>query len=217
MTSITAAAPRTTDAAMYRRMSRLLLGAGAGQLIGGVMMLALGGEYASRTAATIFSIGWGVGWVLIGLALLSMTRTAVAGDRAGRLLPLIPSIGAASYVLAEIWWVANLTVGGRTAEAIEGDPVVFLLPAGALLGAVGMVVVGVAVVRARRWMGWRRFAPLLAGVYPIVAMFGFVAVTGSPNAPAVVGWSLPWLLFAAAAAAESEMLATRSGWRRGGS
>ena len=152
MTSITAAAPRTTDAPMYRRMSRLLLGAGAAQLIGGVLMLALGGEYASGRAATLFSVGWGVGWALIGLALVSMTRTAVAGDRAGRLLPLIPSIGAASYVLAEIWWVANLTVGGRTAEAIEGDPVVFLLPAGALLGAVGMVVVGVAVIRARRWM-----------------------------------------------------------------
>jgi hypothetical protein len=184
-------------------MSRLLVCAGAIQLSCGATTLVLGGEYASRTASTIFSVGWGVGWALVGLAMVTMTRTAVAGDRAGRRVPLIPLAGALCYVAAEIWWVANLTLGGRTAQAIEGDAAVVLLPAGALFGAAGMVATGIAVARARRWTGWRRFAPLVAGLYPFGAMFGFVAVAGEPNHLAIIGWSLPWILFGAAARAES--------------
>jgi hypothetical protein len=186
-------------------MSTLFLIAGTVQFGGGLTTIALGGEYASPTASTIFSVGWGIGWTLIGLALLTMARTSAAGGRAGRRLPLIPFVGAVCYVAAEVWWVWNLTAGGRTAEDIEGDAAVFLLPAGAFLGAAGMVVTGIAVLRARRWTGWRRFAPLVAGLYPFVAMFGFVIVTGGPNALAIVGWSLPWLLVGLAAAAEARL------------
>jgi hypothetical protein len=204
MTTLTAATPHTQNAsATYRRMSTLLLGAGIIQFFGGAAAAALGGEYASRTASTFLSAGWGIGWTLIGFALVAMTATPMAGERAGRRLPFIPFAGALCYAAAEIWWVANLTVGGRTARAIEGDAAVALLPAGALLGAAGMVVTGIAVVRARRWTGWRRYAPLIVGLYPFVAMFGFVIVTGGPNLFAVVGWSLPWILVGVAARIEA--------------
>jgi hypothetical protein len=204
MTMLTAAMPHTrNDSGAYRRLSTLLLGAGTVQLAGGLTTAAPGGEYASRTASTWLSAGWGTGWALIALALLTMAGTSMAGERAGRRLPLIGLAGAVCYVAAESWWVWSLTVGGRTAEAIEGDAAVVLLPAGALLGAVGMVVTGIAVIRARRWTGWRRFAPLAAGLYPFVAMFGFVIVTGGPNLFAVVGWSLPWIAVGLAAAVEA--------------
>jgi hypothetical protein len=215
MTTLTAATPHTHHASdAYRRLSTLLLGAGVIQLAGGATTMALGGEYASRTASTFLSAGWGVGWTLIALALLTMTRTSMAGERTGRHLPFIPFAGAVCYVAAEIWWVWNLTVGGRTAEAIEEDAAVALLPAGALLGAAGMVVTGVAVVRARRWTGWRRFAPLAAGLYPFVAMFGFVIVTGGPNLLAIVGWSLPWIAVGVAAAVEGQATRRRSSMAR---
>jgi hypothetical protein len=204
MTTLTAAMPHTRSASgAYRRMSTLLLIAGTVQFAGGMTTIALGGEYASRTASTFLSAGWGIGWMLIGVALLTMTRTSMAGERAGTRLPLIPFAGAVCYVAAEIWWVWNLTAGGRTAEDIEGDPAVFLLPAGALLGAVGIVVTGIAVARARQWTGWRRLAPPMAGLYPFVAMFGFVIVTGEPNVLAIAGWSLPWILVGLAAAVEA--------------
>ncbi len=42
----------------------------------------------------------------------------------------------------------------------------------------GMVVAGAAIARAGRWTGWGRWAPLMMGIYPFVAIVPWFAATG---------------------------------------
>ncbi len=87
-----------------------------------------------------------------------------------------------------------------------------LQPVGALITAVGMTLVGIAVLRTRRWGGWQRFTPLLVGVYPFLVMFPFVIVTGKPSILAISGWGLPWLLLGYAIWS-SPVVEERPSWR----
>ena len=48
--------------------------------------------------------------------------------------------------------------------------------------AFGMILVGVAALRARVWRGWQTFTPFVVGLYfHMVPFFGFILVdTGKP-------------------------------------
>jgi hypothetical protein len=39
-----------------------------------------------------------------------------------------------------------------------------------LFGLTGLLLAGIAVLRARRWRGWRRYIPLLIGLYPVLSI-----------------------------------------------
>jgi hypothetical protein len=39
-----------------------------------------------------------------------------------------------------------------------------------LFGLSGLLLAGIAVLRARRWRGWRRYIPLLIGLYPVLSI-----------------------------------------------
>lgn len=65
-----------------------------------------------------------------------------------------------------------------------------LLAVAALVSALGLLLVGIAVIMARRWEGWARFVPLLAGLYFFVGMLPFIIVADAPNLFAVGGWGL---------------------------
>lgn len=185
------------------RIGRLLSAAVVAQVAGWTLTVALGGERDSQVGAAMGSIGWGVGWSLICVALLLLARGRLAGDGAGRRLPFIAVAGGVCYLLAEAWWTINLLLLDRTTAELERTPAVVLLPAGAGLGALGMIATGVAVARSRRWQGWHRWTPLLVGVYPFVGMFPVAAIAGAPVVLSVIGWSLTWLPFAVAALREA--------------
>ena len=65
-----------------------------------------------------------------------------------------------------------------------------LLPLGAIVSAVGLLLTGVAVLRAKQWQGWTRWAPFLTGLYPWLLMFPFIAIADEPNLYAIGGWGL---------------------------
>jgi len=70
-----------------------------------------------------------------------------------------------------------------------------LTPAGSLLLAVGMLLLGVAVLRARRLAGWRRYVPLAIGLYfplQLVVQLAFF-LNGRDGQLGPNGWFLgPW-------------------------
>lgn len=112
--------------------------------------------------------------------------------RAGYVGFAIAALGRAGFVGAEIAALAT----GTTQEAA--------LPIAALLTAVGMVVAGVAVLRARRWVGWRRIAPLAAGAYPLLAMFPFAAAAeDGPPALTLGAWGAVLVVVGVAARSEA--------------
>ncbi len=50
----------------------------------------------------------------------------------------------------------------------------------------GFLVAGVATLRARRWSGWRRFTPLVTGVW-LTALVGLAATTSLAGGVGIYG------------------------------
>jgi hypothetical protein len=59
-----------------------------------------------------------------------------------------------------------------------------------LVIAVGLIVAGIAVLRAGRWRGWRRIVPLALGVYVIVPMAPMLMASHDLARFGIGGWML---------------------------
>lgn len=149
---------------------------GAAWALGGAAWLA-GGLIAGGTYEAI----WIVADLLLLSALAGLARLAPHGDgRLGR-------AGLAAATAGRVAFVAAEAIAAATGN--DENP---LLPIGALLTAVGMTAFGIAVLRARRWRGPARLAPLAMGVYPFVTMFPYVIASGGdPSVAAIAWWALP--------------------------
>jgi hypothetical protein len=157
--------------------------------------------YAAASAAT----GWepDIGWLLqavihVGelLVVLALAASGVAGNGLmGRLGLGAAVVGQAVLAVAEVVYPQDHVLGDAG----------FSL--GPLLTGLGLVAAGTAVLRARRWTGWRRLLPLAVGAYVFVALVPAMVATGGPPAVlslvAIGGWDVLWGLTALAVAAES--------------
>jgi hypothetical protein len=135
-------------------------------------------------------------WIVAHLALLvgivGLYRSAAGpGSRAGRAGTAIAVVGRLLFVAGEIDCLRT----GTDESA--------LLPLGALTTVVGMLTLGVAVLHAGRWTGWRRRAPLAVGLYPLAAMFPIVAATGEPSVAAIGAWAVTFAAVGIAARQEA--------------
>jgi len=122
---------------------------------------------------------WLVAQLLLLAALIGLRSLRPdGGRRLGRFGFGLAVLGRLVFVAAEV----IALVDGAESEA--------LLPLGAVLTALGMVMVGGSTIRAGVWNDWRRFTPLAVGVYPFLFMFPLVATGGSPDL-SVALWALP--------------------------
>ena len=123
---------------------------------------------------------WLVADALIAVGIFGLWRADLhAGRRLGVVGLVIAALGRAFFVAAEIM------------AAVSGNDDNALLPIGALATAVGMILYGIAVIRARTCESPNRFAPLVVGLYPFLGMFPIVAATGEPSALAISLWGVP--------------------------
>jgi hypothetical protein len=180
-----------------RRAAFAFVTAGALQMVFGALFIATG-EDTDGLIAVCFSAAWASAWLLIVVGLTAVWRLRIAG----RWAPLIAVAGGLVYIAAELIFLVAVPVLAAEGEDIDGVTN-RLLPLGALLGAVGMLATGLVALRTRHWQGWRRFAFLVVGIYPFVAMFSAIAITGSPSTVAIAGWGAAWLLLGLAARAEA--------------
>ena len=58
----------------------------------------------------------------------------------------------------------------RVMTRLEFDENLVVLLAFFSVGLSGLVLAGIAALRAQRWQGWRRYSPLLVGVYPFLSL-----------------------------------------------
>lgn len=108
-----------------------------------------------------------------------------------RNLLVVPMAGAISYLLST-WLLLPFA------------------PLGAVLNSLGMILVGIASLRANIWTGWRRYSPLIVGLFPFVFMFPLVILTGA-RPPAMIGlWGFPWLALGLAAWQRASEIVTNS-------
>ncbi|MEP7046737.1 MAG: hypothetical protein ABI949_08665 [Ilumatobacteraceae bacterium] len=162
--------------------------AGLGWLANGLLGLdavnGTSGFYATEVA-------WLPVHALVLVGLLGLRRTpAIVESALGRAGIHIAIGGRVVFLAAEI-----------TAIAVGYDELA-LLPVAAVSTGLGMLIAGAAVVRARRWQGWARWAPVAMGAYPFIFMFPILAITGKRPNLAVSLWGLTYIGIAAALAAQ---------------
>lgn len=90
------------------------------------------------------------------------------------------------------------TIGGLYLTTNASADQVFT-PAGGLISSIGMIMLGIAVIRARVLNDWRKFVPLLVGGWffvqlPLQVIF-FIGVRGSPSYTILLGvFGVLWVL-----------------------
>lgn len=114
--------------------------------------------------------------------LLGLWKSKAAGDGIfGRISLGIFIAGLVSLLIA---WLAQL---------IKKDPNFFFYPVGGIFQLLGGLLTGIAVVTAKRWDGWQRFAPLIQGLYYLLLFF--LLVVSSNQSPSPIGealWQVTW-------------------------
>jgi hypothetical protein len=97
-------------------------------------------------------------------------------------------MGAASYIAGTVFIYSFPDRGTRQ----------IFTPLGSLLLTIGMLKISVAVLAAGKLSGWRKFVPLLVGLYfPIqlpLQMIFFLGQGRGPNPFLLGGWGLVWLM-----------------------
>jgi hypothetical protein len=80
-------------------------------------------------------------------------------------------------------------------QPILHNPDFFLYPVGGIFQLVGGVLTGIAVVVAKRWDGWQRFAPLLQGLYYLIVLFIPIVVSNRSPTELTEGiWQVTWFI-----------------------
>lgn len=120
--------------------------------------------------------------VLIGIIGLARSGAAGSGGWLAKLGLSITLVGSALLIAFELILLMNVALG----ELLLG----FYTP----LTGLGLLLTGIAVLRAGHWQGWQRFAPLICGLYPFLILIPAFAASGGPNFWAIAGWQVPFML-----------------------
>ena len=119
--------------------------------------------------------------LLVGIVGLARSGAAGRGRIAGAGIALT-LLGLVVLTLAEFTAMVNM------------DIAVLFYGSATLAMALGLILTGVAVLRAGRWTGWQRFTPLVCGLFiPLVVIPAF-ALPGYASHYAIGIWGVCWLL-----------------------
>jgi hypothetical protein len=163
-------------------------------VLGGLAQLVTGG-----LAAVIPALGLDSAPVLAWSALLVVVHlTRVVGVLglawSGRIGPGGPArfglgtavVGTAIYVPAEVLYA--------TAPGLRSMLDAVAYPLATVLAGLGLLIVGVAVLRGREWTGPGRFTPLLAGAYVFAVLLPLLMAGPTVGVLAIGGWGACWIL-----------------------
>ena len=133
---------------------------------------------------------WLVADALILVGLLGLGRLRLHGtSRSGQAGLALATVGRLVFIAGEV------------VSVVQGNDENLLLPLAALSSAIGLTVYGVGTARAALVDAGPRFAPLLVGLYPFLAMFPIViARGGDPSELAIAFWGIPIALLGGALA-----------------
>lgn len=160
--------------------------------VAGVAALVGGAALFADIALGLFD-GLGRGYYAVALAMTLCLAVAVLGSFVpGPLATAGTVVALAGLVLWVAEYGAKLITPGTTFGT--GFDV-----GGSMLLALGMLVLGIAVVRARRTGGWQRWAPLVGSVYFFLSIIPQVMITESGASGVLLGaWGLAWVLLGVA-------------------
>jgi len=156
-------------------------------IVGGALTIVLGIPLAPLQASspipTLLLALNAISHLLLLAGIAALARSGAAGRSLLARIGLgLAFLGLGELTLAELVAMANPT----SAE-------VFYWTA-TLIATLGLVLTGVAVLRAGQWGGWRRFTPMACGLYlPLVVIPSFSLPGHAPHY-AIGLWGACWLL-----------------------
>lgn len=147
------------------------------------------------------------------VSLATNTLAAVA-----HLTVIIGLVGVAALGAAGSGWWGRIGIGvailgfvvltgAELTEPFDEATAAMMFEVAPLVIGLGMLLAGVAVLRARRWSGWRRIVPLVIGVYVFV-VFLPVAIAVATEAgfwAALLGWFLGYAALGLAVVVEASI------------
>jgi hypothetical protein len=117
------------------------------------------------------------------IMLVGLWRSRAAAGAFGAVSLGIFVTGLAALLIAQI------------VQWLTKNPDFVLFPVGGVLQLLGGLLTGIAVITARRWDGWQRFAPLLQGLYYLIALFVPLAILNqSPTQLTESIWQVTWFI-----------------------
>jgi hypothetical protein len=137
------------------------------------------------------SVLYAVFHLLVLVGMLAVVA-AMGRNRAGRIGAILATVGTLVLFLAEF---ASIPIADQRLDDTGPQVVGAVFGLGVALTAIGLLVAGVAVLRSGQWDGWRRYAPLGAGIWSLV-MIGLSMTSALPIGVAIYGVTLV-VLFAA--------------------
>jgi hypothetical protein len=116
--------------------------------------------------------------------LIGLLKSNAAGNGTfGKISLGIFITGLASLLIAQI------------VQLLTKNPDFFLYPIGGIFQLLGGLLTGIAVVIAKRWNGWQRFAPLLQGLYYLIVLFLPIVISDqSPSQLTESLWQVTWFI-----------------------
>lgn len=191
---------------------------GTACIVGGALLLAIIPIDGFGTSSPLSGlIIWGLAMAcLMGGPLGLLALRAAGGKWLGTVGAGLALLGQATQIVGMAYIFAN--------PALESSQL--FTPLGAQAIWLGMLLLGVATLRARKLTGWRRFTPLIVSAYFVVQIAAvqipFYLTQGfEPNFVVLALWGLPWILLglavrssaAATSPARSGSAATSAGGR----
>jgi hypothetical protein len=135
--------------------------------------------WAGATAITT-SLIWGFTQVLIVVGIMAFARSGAAPTTAGRVGGRLAAAGALLYVIGH---ALSLVAYDAPLDDPISVAVLSCFGVGTVLSAVGLIMAGAATLRSGAWSGWRRYTPLVLGVWMVAMM----PLQFTPALPVAVG------------------------------
>jgi hypothetical protein len=159
------------------RVSATWIAGGAAWVAAGLLFAEDGWRFTTASAI------WFVSDILLLLALAGLLRLRPHGESA------VGSVALWVAIAARVLFAA-----GEATSLATGNDEGPLIPFGALLTAISLTTYAVVVLRRHQLAGPLRWALLALGLYPFVAMFPALAITGEPNYLLIGLWGIPAVL-----------------------
>lgn len=173
-----------------REQSPILL-AGWCTIVGAVLTFLLGIPLASFQNQTPLPV-WipalnAISHLLFLVGVIGLARTGAAGR----------SLLATGGLALTLFGLVVVTVA-EFISMVNMETAILFFSSATLLMMVGLILLGIAVLRARRWTSWARFMPLTCGLFVLLVMLPSFALPGLASNYAIGFWGVCWLFLGVA-------------------
>ncbi len=180
---------RHTGDALITLASRALIAGALLQIILGIPLASIQAQEPPPAIIPALNI---LSHLLLLAGVAGLARSGAAGRSLLGIAGLAVSLlGLTVLVVAEVSWLAEM---GAT-DALYGIATLAMM--------LGLILVGIAVMRTKRWISWHRFTPLACGLFISLVLVPSFALPGLAMNYAIGLWGLCWLLLGVALRSEA--------------